>query len=90
EILLSDFMKRLQVLDMEVTFADEAKELLIEKGFDPALGARPLKRAIQRHLEDPLSELLLQQGVNREAEIQVTTQGGRLAFELVSRSEKEG
>jgi ATP-dependent Clp protease ATP-binding subunit ClpC len=90
EILLRDFMKRLKVLDMEVTFTDDAKEVLIEKGFDPALGARPLRRAIQRHLEDPLSELLLQQGVNREAEIHVTADGAKLSFELVSRSEKEG
>ncbi len=46
-----------QALDLALT--DAGKELLATKGYDPALGARPLRRAIQRLLEDPLSEKVL-------------------------------
>lgn len=84
EILLSKFMERLKVLEMRVEFTDAAKEFLVERGFDPALGARPLKRAIQRHLEDPMSELLLQHGVSRNAEVYVDVEGDRLGFAMTS------
>jgi ATP-dependent Clp protease ATP-binding subunit ClpC len=89
DILLRNFVERLSVLEMEVDFTQAAKTFLVDKGFDPALGARPIKRAIQRHLEDPLSELLLKQGINREAEIHVGAKGDALSFELVSKSAKE-
>jgi ATP-dependent Clp protease ATP-binding subunit ClpC len=59
-----DFMlKRLreQMAEHEVTIelTDEAKELLVDKGYDPAMGARPLRRAIQRYIEDPLADFVL-------------------------------
>ena len=44
---------------MSLELTDEAKALLVEKGWDPALGARPLRRAIQRYIEDKLSEKIL-------------------------------
>ena len=43
--------------DIELT--NGAKELLVEKGYDPAMGARPLRRAIQRYIEDPLADFVL-------------------------------
>jgi ATP-dependent Clp protease ATP-binding subunit ClpC len=43
----------------EVSLTDEAKELLVEKGYDPTMGARPLRRAIQRYIEDPLADFVL-------------------------------
>src|SRR5947199_10110956 len=39
--------------------SDGAKELMVEKGYDPAMGARPLRRAIQRYIEDPLADFVL-------------------------------
>ena len=42
-----------------IELTEDAKELLIEKGYDPAMGARPLRRAIQRHIEDPLADFVL-------------------------------
>jgi len=89
EILLSNFIERLTVLDMNIEFGDGAKQFLIEKGFDPALGARPLRRAIQRYLEDPLSELLLSHGVARDAEIHVEVVDDGLEFKLVSRTKND-
>ncbi|MDH5271217.1 MAG: AAA family ATPase, partial [Candidatus Krumholzibacteria bacterium] len=80
EVLLRNFVRRLDVLQVEVKFTDEAKVFLIEHGFDPALGARPLRRAIQRYLEDPLSELLLSHGVSKDAEILVAPGAGELSF----------
>jgi ATP-dependent Clp protease ATP-binding subunit ClpC len=52
---------RVQMAEHEVTIelTDEAKDLLVEKGYDPAMGARPLRRAIQRYIEDPLADFVL-------------------------------
>jgi ATP-dependent Clp protease ATP-binding subunit ClpC len=56
-------MKRLreQMVEHEaaIELTEEAKELLVEKGYDPAMGARPLRRAIQRFIEDPLADFVL-------------------------------
>jgi ATP-dependent Clp protease ATP-binding subunit ClpC len=48
--------------ELQLELNDEAKELLIEKGWDPSMGARPLRRAIQRYVEDPLADEVLKQG----------------------------
>jgi len=57
------YLKRIneQAKEMEITIAlsDEVKDMLVEKGYDPNLGARPLRRAVQRFIEDPLSEQFL-------------------------------
>ena len=52
---------RVQMAEHEVTIelSPEAKEMLVEKGYDPAMGARPLRRAIQRLIEDPLADFVL-------------------------------
>jgi len=52
---------RVQLADHDVTIelTDEAKDLLVEKGYDPTMGARPLRRAIQRYIEDPLADFIL-------------------------------
>jgi ATP-dependent Clp protease ATP-binding subunit ClpC len=43
----------------DVSLTEEAKELLVERGYDPTMGARPLRRAIQRYIEDPLADFVL-------------------------------
>jgi ATP-dependent Clp protease ATP-binding subunit ClpC len=48
--------------DLQLDLSDEAKDFLIEKGWDPSMGARPLRRAIQRYVEDPLADEVLRQG----------------------------
>jgi ATP-dependent Clp protease ATP-binding subunit ClpC len=55
---------RVQVAEheLQLELTDEAKELLVEKGWDPSMGARPLRRAIQRYVEDPLADEVLRQG----------------------------
>ena len=59
DIALSDLYKRLNELDFKIEINDEAKEFISDKGFDPKFGARPLHRAIQKYVEDPLSEFIL-------------------------------
>ncbi|MFX4301169.1 ATP-dependent Clp protease ATP-binding subunit [Alicyclobacillus tolerans] len=59
DLMVIDLQKRLREQDIEFTLTDEAKAFLAKEGFDPQYGARPLKRAIQRHIEDKLSEALL-------------------------------
>src|SRR5438093_1184932 len=48
--------------ELQLELTEEAKDLLAEKGWDPAMGARPLRRAIQRYIEDPLADEVLRQG----------------------------
>ncbi|MDW8273279.1 MAG: ATP-dependent Clp protease ATP-binding subunit [Chitinophagales bacterium] len=59
DIALKDIVKRLGDLGFELKLTDAAKDFLSEKGYDPAYGARPLHRAIQKYLEDPLAEEIL-------------------------------
>jgi ATP-dependent Clp protease ATP-binding subunit ClpC len=59
DIMLVDLVKRLNEKDIKITMSDAAKDLLIEQGYDPQYGARPLRRAIQKLLEDPLAEKIL-------------------------------
>ncbi len=59
EIALKDVYKRLGDMGYELQLNDSAKKFIAEKGFDPNFGARPLHRAIQKHLEDPLAEFIL-------------------------------
>ena len=89
EVLLKNFVKRLDVLEVNVTFSDAAKQFLIEHGFDPALGARPVKRAIQRYVEDPLSELILAHGLQKDAGVHVGVAEGELSFDTPRKSETE-
>jgi ATP-dependent Clp protease ATP-binding subunit ClpC len=83
-ILLDQVRQRLKEHDIELEMTPEAEEFLIEKGFDRAFGARPLKRAIQRHVEDPLAELVLRGKFKGPSRCQVRRNGDELAFEDVS------
>lgn len=59
DIALSDLYKRLDGLEFTLELAEDAKKFVAEKGFDPQFGARPLHRAIQKYIEDPLAEFIL-------------------------------
>ena len=59
DVELADFYGRVMKLGYELKLSDEAKDFIAEKGYDKNFGARPLKRAIQKYLEDDLAELLL-------------------------------
>ena len=59
DLMITKLAKRMEAQDMRLQLTDEARELLADVGFDPVLGARPLRRAIQREIEDALSERIL-------------------------------
>ncbi|MCC6376512.1 MAG: ATP-dependent Clp protease ATP-binding subunit [Microbacteriaceae bacterium] len=72
--------ERMMDRDLTVELTVPAKEQLIELGFDPALGARPLRRAMQREVEDKLSERILQGELNAGDHVHVDFKGGEFVF----------
>lgn len=79
-ILLDQVEARLKRRNIRLKFTPEALELLIEKGFDPSLGARPLRRTIQRFVEDPLAELVLRGALREGVETEVGRKGDEIFF----------
>jgi ATP-dependent Clp protease ATP-binding subunit ClpC len=84
-ILLAEVQRR---LGDEIKLTQKAIDFLVEKGFDKSYGARPLRRAIQRYIEDPLSERILLGDFNRgdEIEVDVAPEGDKLAFRALTGS----
>jgi ATP-dependent Clp protease ATP-binding subunit ClpC len=81
QILLSQVRDRLRLQEIELDIAQEAVDLLIDRGFDPSLGARPLKRAIQKLLEDPFAEFILRRQFSAGARIRVERKNDQLDFQ---------
>lgn len=71
DIQLSKLLTRMQSMNIEIHLTTEAKEFLVEKGYDEKYGARPLRRAIQKYLEDPLAEELLKSVVKEDTIVNV-------------------
>jgi len=84
EIQLRYLRERLQERDMDLQVSDSALDKLGEAGFDPVYGARPLKRAIQQQMENPLAQAILAGRFGPEDMIRVDVQGGELSFEKQS------
>ena len=70
DIELKSLFKRVNDLGLIITITKEAKDFIIEKGYDPQYGARPLKRAIQKYLEDELAEVIIK-GIPEGTELDV-------------------
>src|SRR5207248_8898636 len=92
EIELKKVMKRLIEHGLRFEISNEAKEFLIDKGTNADFGARPLRRAIEQHVEDPLSEEILRGGFKGKNLINITVTGEdektkHLYFEAVNTSE---
>jgi len=87
EIQVGYLRRRLAERDIELTLDDAASDLLGEAGFDPVYGARPLKRAIQHQLENPLAQAILRGDFGPGARVLVTASDGKLEF--AARSETE-
>ena len=80
DILLADVSDRLANLEIAFDFTEACKEFLCETGFDPKMGARPLRRAIQKHVEDPLSEKLLRGEIASKSRLVIGVDGNKLSF----------
>ena len=81
DITLGEFKERLQLRSIAVRITPGAKNLIAEKGFDQAFGARYLKRTVQKLLEDPLAEVILQGRFSEGSRIRVTKKGEELVFD---------
>jgi len=81
DIQLGYLRKRLLERNMELSLNDTARDLLGEAGFDPVYGARPLKRAIQQQIENPLAQKILQGAFGPGDRIQVSVRDEHLVFE---------
>ena len=88
EIQLGRLRKLLAERKITLTLDERARAWLAEAGYDPVYGARPLKRVIQRNLQNPLASLILEGKVRDGEEVRVTVKGGRLAINGVTVIEK--
>lgn len=79
-LMLAELAAKLKEFDLSITISEGAHDLLAEKGYDPAFGARPLRRAIQRLLEDEISEELLQGNFSAGDTIAVDVDHGQFTF----------
>ncbi len=93
DITLNDLYKRLEEMDYTLKLTKAAKEFVSEKGFDPQFGARPLNRAIQKYIEDPLAEFILNNnpvaGTELEAVMNKSKDGLMIKAPKASASEED-
>ncbi len=80
DLEISKVVERLRTKSILVSLDESAKELLIEKGYDPAYGARPMRRAVERYLEDPMAEELLRGTIKPGITVTVSRAGDKLTF----------
>ena len=94
DLVMTNVMKRLTALGFKLELTDKAKNFLSEKGYDQQFGARPLHRAIQKYLEDPLAEEILNLGVKEGdtliADLDETTSLLKFSHKEKSKKEKSG
>lgn len=74
-------IERLQEQEIELVLDTSAKDLLIEKGYDPANGARPMRRAVEKYIEDPMSEEILRETFKAKDKVIAKKDGDKLAFD---------
>jgi ATP-dependent Clp protease ATP-binding subunit ClpC len=84
DLMIRRVEEQLKSKDVDIELTDAAKELLAEKGYDPALGARPLRRTIQRMVEDQLSEKLLYKEFQAGQTIIVDARDGDIVFDAAA------
>jgi len=86
--MLRDVQKRMSEGELTLKLSDPASDFLARNGYDEQYGARPLKRAIQRYIEDPLSEKILlgEFAKGDEIEVDLAEDGQKLAFKVLSNS----
>ncbi|MCD6420137.1 MAG: AAA family ATPase, partial [Synergistetes bacterium] len=81
ELIMKNLNKRLEEKKIRIELDDTVKELLLEEGFDPVYGARPLRRVIQRRIENPLARAILSGSISSGHVVLIKLQHGELVFE---------
>ncbi len=80
DLEIAKVLARLKAKHIELRFDEAAKEFLVKQGYDPQYGARPMRRAVERYLEDPLAEDILRGNVHEGDPVQVSVEEGKLVF----------
>jgi ATP-dependent Clp protease ATP-binding subunit ClpC len=83
ELEIREVESRLKEQNIHIELTKEAKDFLIERGFDKTFGARPLKRTIQRFLEDPLAEEIIKGNYKNGAKLRATAKADHLEFAVI-------
>ncbi|MGI6084194.1 MAG: ATP-dependent Clp protease ATP-binding subunit [Acetivibrionales bacterium] len=79
-LMLNEITKRMKQSNIEIDFTDEATEFLVDKGYDKIYGARPLKRAIQEHIEDKLAEAILDDRVREGDSVKISCENEKITI----------
>lgn len=82
ELELAKLRQRVDVRNIQINLDEPAAEFLVEKGFDEKFGARPLRRAVEKYLQDPLAEEILAGRITDGAKVRVVCEGDKLAFQV--------
>src|SRR5213595_456384 len=80
DLEIAKVMERLKARKLQIVLDEKAKDHLVEKGYDPTYGARPMRRAVERFLEDRLAEEFLKGQLHEGEPVQVTVEDGKLHF----------
>jgi len=80
DLEVTKVLDRLKAKQLQLTLDETAKDFLVEKGYDPTYGARPMRRAVERNLEDPLAEEILKGNLHPNEPITVVVRDGKLVF----------
>lgn len=80
DLFLSVLCERLKKREIELDVSNAAKDLLLDEGYDPVYGARPLKRVIQRRLEDAISEEILANKIASGQKVLADAKDGKIVF----------
>src|SRR6202044_1466705 len=80
DLEIEKVLQRLRHKNIKVELDEKAKEFLVEKGYNPDFGARPMRRAVEKFLEDPLAEEILRGNLHAGEPIQVTCENDKLVF----------
>jgi len=80
DLEVAKVLDRIRRRNIRIELDDKAKDFLIEKGFDPQYGARPMRRAVEKYLEDPLAEEILRSHLTDGEPVMVTVDGDKLIF----------
>ena len=87
ELLTADVNRRLADRELSIELTGEAKGFIVENGYDPVYGARPLKRYLQKHVETLAARLILADGVRAGDTIEIGLEAGELKARAVSREQ---
>ena len=86
--MLDDVNKRLATNDIHLEVSDKVKEKLVDLGYDPKMGARPLRRTIQDHIEDAITDFYLENPSEKDLKA-VMTSNGKIIIKSAKKIEKE-